>query len=172
MVEGSIYGRLVGIPIIGFAIGLMIMLADALFRKAWIEIRYGPRETRTLTLGPEPVRIGSDAAHCQVYVKDVPAMACAYRFEQGRVVCDDRINKRNGPVPFGAAMAIGNITVTPFLEREARDAGPGSRRRALCRRSRGARRVTSASYLSKAVVSLRWSKARDCQREGHPWSPT
>jgi clan AA aspartic protease (TIGR02281 family) len=114
MVEGSLYGRLVGIPIIGFAIGLMIMLADALFRKAWIEIRYGPRETRTLTLGTEPLRIGSDAAHCQVYVKDVPAMACAYRFEQGRVVCDDRINNRNGPVAFGAPMAIGRITVTPF----------------------------------------------------------
>jgi clan AA aspartic protease (TIGR02281 family) len=126
MVEGSIYGRLVGIPIIGFAIGLMIMLADALFRKAWIEIRYGPRETRTLTLGTEPLRIGSDAAHCQVYVKDVPAMACAYRFEQGRIVCDDRINNRNGPVAFGAPMAIGRITVTPFGAQAPDSAGGAS----------------------------------------------
>ena len=90
------------------------MLADALFRKAWIEIRYGPRETRTLTLGPEPLRIGSDAAHCAIYVKNVPAVACSYRFEGGRVICDDKINNRIGPVPFGVPMVIGRVTVTPF----------------------------------------------------------
>jgi hypothetical protein len=108
------FGRLFGIAIIGFAIGLMIMLADALFRKAWIEVRYGPRETRTLTLGPEPLRIGSDVAHCAVYVKDVPAIACSYRFEDGRVTCDDKMNDRTGPVPFGVPMTIGRLTVTPF----------------------------------------------------------
>jgi hypothetical protein len=108
------FGRLLGIAIIGFAIGLMIMLADALFRKAWIEVRYGSRETRTLTLGPEPLRIGSDAAHCALYVKDVPAIACSYRFADGRVICDDKINNRIGPVPFGVPMVIGRVTVTPF----------------------------------------------------------
>jgi hypothetical protein len=108
------FGRLFGIAIIGFAIGLMIMLADALFRKAWIEVRYGPRETRTLTLGPEPLRVGSDAGHCAIYVKDVPAIACSYRFEGGRVICDDKMNNRTGPVAFGVPMAIGRLTVTPF----------------------------------------------------------
>src|SRR5207248_1660535 len=108
------FGRLLGIAIIGFAIGLMIMLADALLRKAWIEVRYGPHETRTLTLGSEALRIGSDAAQCAIYVKDVPAIACSYRFEQGRVICDDKINRRNGPVPFGVPMVIGRVTVTPF----------------------------------------------------------
>lgn len=108
------FGRLLGIAIIGFAIGLMIMLADALLRKAWIEVRYGPRETRTLTLGPEPLRIGSDAAHCALYVKDVPTIACSYCFVNGRVICDDKINNRIGPVPFGVPMVIGRVTVTPF----------------------------------------------------------
>jgi clan AA aspartic protease (TIGR02281 family) len=126
MVGGDIFGRLFGIPIIGFAIGLMIMLANALFRKAWIEIRYGPRETRTLTLGAEPLRIGGDAAHCQIYVKDVPPMACAYRFEHGRVVCDDRINNRNGPVAFGTPMTIGRIIVTPFGAEAREPAGAPS----------------------------------------------
>jgi hypothetical protein len=113
-IGSQIIGRLSGIAIIGFAIGLMIMLADAFFRKAWIEVRYGPRETRTLTLGPEPLCIGSDGARCAIYIEDVPAMACVFSFEQGRVVCDDKINNRNGPVPFGVPMVIGNITVTPF----------------------------------------------------------
>jgi clan AA aspartic protease (TIGR02281 family) len=126
-VSGSqTFGRLFGTAIIGFAIGLMIMLADALFRKAWIEVRYGPRETRTLTLGAEPLRVGGDAAHCAIYVKDAPAMACAYRFEQGRVLCDDRINNRNGPVPFGVPMVIGSITVTPYGAETRDSAGVSS----------------------------------------------
>jgi hypothetical protein len=114
-ISGSqIFGRLVGIAIIGFAIGLMIMLADALFRKAWLEVRYGPREVRSLTLGPEPLRVGSDAGQCAIYVKNLPAIACVYRFEQGRVICDDRINNRNGAVPFGVPLTVGGISLTPF----------------------------------------------------------
>jgi len=42
------FGRLLGVAAIGFAIGLMIIFADALFREAWLEVRYGPREARTL----------------------------------------------------------------------------------------------------------------------------
>ncbi len=140
------FGRLFGIAIIGFAIGLMIMLADALFRKAWIEVRYGPREARTLTLGSEPLRVGSDAAQCAIYVKNVPAMACAYRFEQGRVICDDKINNRNGPVPFGVAMMIGGITVTPFGA-EARDRSGVSPPRAAPASAGGAQRAQWALAL-------------------------
>jgi hypothetical protein len=112
------FGRLIGVSAIGFSIGLMIMLADAMFRKAWLEVRYGPREARTLTLGGEPVRIGSDASNCEVYVHDVPAIACTYRFENGQIFCDDRINRQNGPVAFGIATRIGNVTVTPRLANE------------------------------------------------------
>lgn len=112
------FGRLIGVSTIGFAIGLMIMLADAMFRKAWLEVRYSPREVRTLTLGAEPVRIGSDARNCEVYVRNVPAIACVYRFEKGQIFCDDQINLRNGPVVFGAATSIGNVTVTPRLANE------------------------------------------------------
>jgi hypothetical protein len=112
------FGRLIGVSAIGFAIGLMIMLADAMFRKAWLEVRYGPREVRTLTLGTEPVRIGSDASNSDVYVPNVPVIACEYRFENGQVFCDDRINHRNGPVAFGVVTNIGNVTVTPWAAHE------------------------------------------------------
>ena len=112
------FGRLMGVSAIGFAIGLMIMLADAMFRTAWLEVRYGPREARTLTLGTEPIRIGSDASNCEVYVRNVPAIACAYRFEDGQIFCDDRMNQQNGPVVFGVATRIGNVTVTPRLANE------------------------------------------------------
>jgi hypothetical protein len=110
-------GRLLGIAAIGFAIGLMIVFADAIFRKSWLEVCYGPKETRTVTLGPQPVRIGSDV-HCEVYVANVPAVACAYRFENSQIFCDDRLNHRNGRVASGVATTIGNVTVTPWAAGE------------------------------------------------------
>jgi hypothetical protein len=116
-VGSQVFGRLLGIAAIGFAIGLMIILADALFRKAWLEVRYGPKETRTVTLGPEPVRIGSDV-HCEVYVANLPSVACAYRFENDQLLCDDWLNHRNGRVVSGTANAIGHVTVVPWAARE------------------------------------------------------
>jgi len=116
-VGNQAFGRLLGIAAIGFAIGLMIVFADALFRKAWLEIRYGPQEARTLTLGSDPVRIGSDA-HCEVYVANAPAIACVYRFENGELLCDDRLNHRTGRVASGVASNIGRITVIPWATDE------------------------------------------------------
>jgi hypothetical protein len=125
-VGSQVVGRLLGIAAIGFAIGLMIVFADALFRKAWVEVRYGPQEARTLTLGPEPVRIGSDP-HCEVYVANLPPVARAYRFENGQIFCDDRLNHRNGRVASGVATAIGNVTVIPWAVGErAQQEAPGN----------------------------------------------
>jgi hypothetical protein len=113
LVGSQVFARLLGIAAIGFAIGLMIVVADALFRKAWLEVRYGPNEARTLTLGTEPVRIGSDV-HCEVYVANVPAIAYAYRFENGQLLCEDPLNHRNDRVVSGVPNIIGRITVIPW----------------------------------------------------------
>src|SRR5439155_5797706 len=44
---GDVPGRFVGGAILGFAIGLMVALVEVVFRKAWLEIVYGPREVGT-----------------------------------------------------------------------------------------------------------------------------
>jgi hypothetical protein len=77
------------------------------------EIHYGPKERRTLTLGRDPVRIGSDV-HCEVYVAGAPAVACTYRFENGQILCDDDLNHRHGRVASGEAIGIGPVTVIPW----------------------------------------------------------
>jgi hypothetical protein len=116
------FGRLLGIAAIGFAIGLMIVFADAVFREAWLEVRYGPHEARTVTLGPEPVQVGSDVSS-EVYLPNVAGVACIYRFVGGQILCDDRLNRRSGPVASGLATVIGHVTVTPWAA-EARDPQP------------------------------------------------
>lgn len=104
-------GRFGGITAIGFFIGLMIILAETMFREAWLEISYGPKEIRTVSLGLEPVSIGSDHA-CTVYARDVPAVAFRYKLEQGRIVCEDVASGNTASVAPGDRKAIGNITVS------------------------------------------------------------
>jgi hypothetical protein len=123
-VGNEILGRLLGIAAIGFSIGLMIAVADALFREAWLEVRYGPRDARTVTLGAEPVRVGSDTGKCDIYAPNIPAIAFSYRFENGQVLCHDYVNDRSGMVQIGVATTVGNVSITAFTENIQKIASP------------------------------------------------
>jgi hypothetical protein len=103
--------RLVSIPIVGFFIGLMVALSEALFREAWLEISYGPKEIRTVSLGREPVSIGSDPAACTVYTRNAPPLASRYTLEQGRVVYEDMALGYRTVLQPGDRRVIGNVTV-------------------------------------------------------------
>ena len=50
----DVVGRAVGLTSIGFMIGAMIVAAETAFREAWIEVHYGPKESRTVSLGKQP----------------------------------------------------------------------------------------------------------------------
>ena len=74
---------------IGFLIALMIVVGDTLFREAWLEIQYGPRESRTVSLGRDPVCLGSSVSECAVYVRGVAPIARKYELVDRRVVSTD-----------------------------------------------------------------------------------
>jgi hypothetical protein len=96
----------------GFFIGLMLVLADALFREAWLEVRYGAKETRNVSLGAEPVTVGSDANACAVYARNAPAVAFRYKLDQGRITCEDVAKGQTSTVQPGTSQVVGNLTVT------------------------------------------------------------
>jgi len=56
---GLVAGRLLGVIAIGFFIGLMIVLVEAVFREAWLVVRWTATEEKTISLGTKPVLIGS-----------------------------------------------------------------------------------------------------------------
>jgi Mg-chelatase subunit ChlD len=109
---GDLVGRLVGGLVLGFCIGLMVAVAEVAFRRAWLEVRFGGRETITVTLGPEPVKVGSDAKVCTVWARGAPAVAVRYSVRDGTVICDDAVNKRETAVGDGFEKEVGNVTVT------------------------------------------------------------
>jgi hypothetical protein len=108
----DLVGRLVGGLIVGFCIGLMVAIVEAAFRRAWLEVRFGARETITVNLGPEPVKIGGDNRMCTVWARGAAPVALRYFIRGGQVVCEDTPNRAESLVKNGDSREVGNVTVT------------------------------------------------------------
>jgi hypothetical protein len=121
---GDIAGRLVGAGLLGFCIGLMVALVEVAFRKAWLEVRYGPRETIAVNLGPEPIRVGGDAKACTVFARGAAPLALRFWVRAGKVVCDDAVAGRTEELVNGASRRVGNLEVV--VRTGAGDNGAGA----------------------------------------------
>jgi hypothetical protein len=105
-------GRLAGAALLGFCIGLVVAVVEAAFRRAWLEVRYGTRETITVNLGPEPVKVGGDARACTVWARGAAPLALRFFVRDGQVICEDAVMRRETAVADGFAKEVGNVTVT------------------------------------------------------------
>src|SRR5438094_4427467 len=72
----------------GAATGAALAFAETAFPEAWLEVTYGQGEIRTVSLGREPVSVGS-GANCTVYAANVPATACRFLLENGTILFED-----------------------------------------------------------------------------------
>lgn len=105
-------GRLAGCAAIGFWIGIMLVVAETLFNKAWLVISYDTGANRTLTLGSEPVTFGSDENLSIICIPNVSPLAMRFQLEAGQIVCE---NVDSGAVSYlrsGDQKRIGNCTIT------------------------------------------------------------
>jgi hypothetical protein len=104
-------GRLAGGLVLGLFIGLMVAVVEAAFRRAWLEVKYGPRETVTVNLGAEPVKIGGDARACTVWARGAADVALRYFLRDGQVICTDVPARSEAPVGDGDTREVGKVTV-------------------------------------------------------------
>ena len=112
MTFGEALGRVAGGTALGFCMGLALTVAELSFRRAWLEVRYGERETVTVTLGPEPVEVGGDARACTVWARGAAPVAVRFFVRDGQVICDDRESGTETEVGDGYEMDVGRVTVT------------------------------------------------------------
>ena len=108
---GSVIGRIAGGLVLGLFIGLMVAVVEAAFRRAWLEVRYGPREVVTVNLGAEPVKVGGDSRACTVWARGAPEVALRYFIRDGQVICTDVPARSESAVADGDTRAAGNVTV-------------------------------------------------------------
>ena len=134
---GSLIGRLAGGLVLGLFIGLMVAVVEAAFRRAWLEVRYGPREVVTVNLGAEPVKVGSDARACTVWARGAPEVALRYFIRDGKVICTDVPSRTEEVVRDGDTREAGNVTV---VVRTGSGGGPRSRSASSARPRRLRRR--------------------------------
>lgn len=105
-------GRLAGCAAIGLAIGMMLIVAETLFNKAWLVISYDNGTNRTLSIGAEPVTFGSDENLSIICIPNVAPLAMRFQLEGNQIACE---NVDKGTVSYlrsGDQKRIGNCTVT------------------------------------------------------------
>ncbi len=105
-------GRLTGCAAIGFFIGLMLIIAETLFSKAWLLITYDNGETRTINFGKEPLTIGSDDNRSIIYVLNVAPVALRFTLEQGQIISEDVPTGTKNYLKPGYQKRVGNCTIT------------------------------------------------------------
>jgi hypothetical protein len=108
---GNLPARFVGAALLGGAIGLMVAVVEMAFRKAWLEIIYGPREVGTVNLGEAPVSIGSDSRACTVFARGAAPVAFRYRLAGGKILCQDAVTGQSHPVAAGHRQKIGALEI-------------------------------------------------------------
>jgi phosphate/sulfate permease len=107
----DLIGRLLGALILGFVLGLLIALVEMAFREAWLEVCFGRNEIVKISLGAQPVRIGSDR-RCTVFAKGAKPMVCQYQLNDGKITRSDFASEQSRTVQPGDEETIGNVTVT------------------------------------------------------------
>ncbi|HVX14640.1 MAG TPA: VWA domain-containing protein [Pirellulales bacterium] len=118
-------GALTGAAILGAAIGIMLAWVEAAFRQAWLEVHYG-KELITVSLGSQPVKIGSDNRACQVYARGARPLACQYTFADGHVTYVDFATEKSQQVEIGHEQEIGGIRVIVRGSRDHREGAAGA----------------------------------------------
>lgn len=109
---GEVAGRIVGAVILGFAIGSMVAIAEAISRQIWLDLQYGAKEIRTVNLGVEPVSIGSDPGTSTIFAPNAPALAFIYKIAQGRILCTEGSGGKTFAVLPGDRRQAGKVTIT------------------------------------------------------------
>jgi Ca-activated chloride channel family protein len=109
----EVAGRLLGIAIVGFFIGLMISYMEELLREAWLTVVWGENEKTSVSLGVKSVILGS-SSESDIYLpkeKNYPAITAIIKLERNKVIIENKINNQSTELRNGSKITLGNIEV-------------------------------------------------------------
>ena len=102
-------GRLIGIGILGAALGLCITLSDELFREAYLEILWGPNEKSIISIGSDPVYIGTGKD--TIYVKGLREKEITVKMTDGRIICIQKDKHGEIELRNNSQIKVGSIQI-------------------------------------------------------------
>jgi hypothetical protein len=103
--------------LIGFAIGLTVVVAESVLRSAWAEVVFGPRERKLINLGAKPVTFGS-SREATVYVSGTDPYSLVCRFD-GKLKVRRGLQDGESDVRDGAKYSLGRVEITLHSSSEA-----------------------------------------------------
>lgn len=112
---GDVAGRLLGAAILGAAIGYAIAFVEEIARTASLIVRWGPRETTTISLGTTPVTIGGGDDH--VFLRGLPASAYRVWMEKGKILCLDQKSGRQSELKDNSTFTVARVDFQVTLSR-------------------------------------------------------
>lgn len=101
------FARMLGVGIMGCALGLAIVIVEAISREASLEVIWAPKEITSLSLGPRPITIGGGDDH--VYVSGLPQRAATVVLEEGRIYYTDTATGKRTEFRDGSRIKIGRV---------------------------------------------------------------
>jgi hypothetical protein len=116
MMNISSLGSIIGIVVLGLAIGLTISYIEEALREAWLTIMWGRNETTTVSLGLKPVSFGS-SREADVFLprrpseQNAPPIRAIFMIENGKVVIDNHLTGTRQQLPHGSQVDLGSIRV-------------------------------------------------------------
>ncbi|MCX6328237.1 MAG: hypothetical protein NTZ85_01805 [Bacteroidia bacterium] len=103
----GLVGIMLGIGIMGAALGLCIVLVEERSRVAYVEVHWTPDEKSFFTLGSTPVFIG--AGDSDICVPSVPNRAMSLTIEGGQIMGTDHTKGKKKQMSDGDHITIGKI---------------------------------------------------------------
>lgn len=101
-------GRIFGIAALGLALGLVMYVAETLFRDASLEIIWGPNEVSRVSLGPQPVTVGGGLED-DVYVPGLPAATSVILLSNGLIEHIENYTGKRTPLRDGSQLQVGPV---------------------------------------------------------------
>ena len=113
--------RVIGLAILGAAIGLALSAVEEMLREAWLPVVWGKTETSSVSLGQNTVVLGgASAADVHLPRSKFPPVTAILTVENGQVMLDNKLNNQKIALPNGSKINIGRITIVVHTRRADR----------------------------------------------------
>lgn len=103
-------GRIMGIALLGLALGLAMYLVEDLFREASVEVEWAPYETTRVGLGTQPVTIGGGGEE-HIFKKGLPPRVSSIVINEGSIEHIETANGRRTALHDGSRLRIGGLNL-------------------------------------------------------------
>jgi hypothetical protein len=119
----GISGRIVGIALLGLALGLAMYFVETMSSEASVEVEWAPYESTLVGLGAQPVVIGGGGEE-HIFKKGLAPMVSSLIFKDGRIEHVETASGKRTPLQDGSRLRVGGLNMV--IHATSGTSGPGT----------------------------------------------